>query len=164
MLAEYNLGMQADHIHLKAIPFPLMTHALLTHQIDAAWMVEPFVTTAAMAGATPLADTNQGATENFPLGGYMATQAWEQKYPGTAAAFRHALLQGQEIASRSQPAVWAGLEKFPKIPASVAVLIQLPSYPLVMLQSELQRVANLMLQYNMLDSNFDVSPMLHWSG
>ena len=164
MLAEYNLGMQADHIRLKAIPFPLMTHALLAHQIDAAWMVEPFVTTAAMAGATPLADTNQGATENFPLGGYMATQAWEQKYPGTAAAFRHALLQGQEIASRSQPAVWAGLEKFPKIPASVAVLIQLPSYPLVMLQSELQRVANLMLQYNMLDSNFDVSPMLHWSG
>jgi len=164
VLAEYNLGMQADHIHLKAIPFPLMTHALLTHQIDAAWMVEPFVTTAAMAGATPLADTNQGATENFPLGGYMATQAWEQKYPGTAAAFRHALLQGQEIASRSQPAVWHGLEKFPKIPASVAVLITLPSYPLVMLQSELQRVANLMLQYNMLDSNFDVSPMLHWSG
>ena len=164
MLAEYNLGMQADHIRLKAIPFPLMTHALLAHQIDAAWMVEPFVTTAAMAGDTPLADTNQGATENFPLGGYMATQAWEQKYPGTAAAFRHALLQGQEIASRSQPAVWAGLEKFPKIPASVAVLITLPSYPLVMLQSELQRVANLMLQYNMLDSNFDVSPMLHWSG
>jgi hypothetical protein len=44
------------------------------------------------------------------------------------------------------------------------VLVTLPSYPLVMLQSELQRVANLMLQYNMLGSNFDVSTMLHWSG
>jgi hypothetical protein len=94
----------------------------------------------------------------------MVTQAWEQKNPGTATAFRHALLEGQEIASRSQPAVWAGLEKYPKIPSSVAVLVTLPSYPLVMLQSELQRVANLMLQYNMLGSNFDVSTMLHWSG
>jgi NitT/TauT family transport system substrate-binding protein len=68
VLAEYNMGIQDDHIRLTAIPFPLMTHALMTHQIDAAWMVEPFVTTSAMSGATPLVDTDQGATENFPLG------------------------------------------------------------------------------------------------
>jgi ABC-type nitrate/sulfonate/bicarbonate transport system substrate-binding protein len=37
-----------------------MTHALQTHQIDAAWLVEPFVTYTEMSGATPLVDTDQG--------------------------------------------------------------------------------------------------------
>ncbi len=164
VLGEYNMGIQADHIHLKAIAFPLMTHALLTHQIDAAWMVEPFVTTAAISGAMPLTDTSQGATQNLPLGGYMVTQAWEQKHPGTAAAIRRALLKGQEMASTSEPEVWQGLEKFAKIPRAIAMLITLPSYPPVMPPSDLQRVADLMLDYKMLDTGFDVSQMLRWSG
>jgi Acyl-CoA dehydrogenase, C-terminal domain len=76
-----------------------MTHALQTNQVQAAWMVEPFVTYAEMTGAEPLADTDSGATQNLPIAGYMVTQSWEQKYPGTAAAFRRALLEGQRIAS-----------------------------------------------------------------
>jgi NitT/TauT family transport system substrate-binding protein len=71
-------------------------------------MVEPFVTYAEMTGAEPLADTDSGATQNLPIAGYMVTQSWEQKYPGTAAAFRRALLEGQRIASVSKPAVWRG--------------------------------------------------------
>lgn len=53
--------------------------ALLTHQVDAAWMVEPFVTTAEMTGAQSLVDTDQGAAQDLPLAGYMATQSWERK-------------------------------------------------------------------------------------
>src|SRR5215469_7639131 len=94
LLSANAMGAQQDHIHLVPVPFPLMTQALQTHQIDAAWLVEPFVTFAEMSGATPLVDTDQGATQNLPLGGYMVTQSWEKKYPGTAAAFKRALLQG----------------------------------------------------------------------
>ena len=160
LLSANAMGVQQDHIHLVPVPFPAMTHALQTHQIDAAWLVEPFVTYAEMSGATPLVDTDQGATQNLPLGGYMVTQSWEKKYPGTAAAFRRALLQGQEIATRNLPAVWHGVETFAKIPSGVAGLMALPSYPLVMQPSELQRVANLMLLYNMLGQNYDTNQML----
>jgi NitT/TauT family transport system substrate-binding protein len=160
LLSANAMGVQQDHIHLVTVPFPDMTRALQTHKVDAAWMVEPFVTFAEMSGATPLADTNEGATQNLPLGGYVVTESWEKKYPGTAAAFKRALLQGQEIASRNLPAVWHGVERFAKIPATVAGLIALPSYPLVMQPSELQRVANLMLLYNMLGENYDTNQML----
>jgi len=160
LLAENAMGVKHDHIRFKAIPFPDMTHALRTHQVDAAWMVEPFVTYAEMTGATPLADTDQGATQNLPVAGYLVTRSWEEKYPGTAAAFKRALLEGQEIASRNLPAVWHGVEKFAKIPADVAGLIALPSYPPVIQPSELQRIANLMLLYNMLGQNFDANQML----
>jgi NitT/TauT family transport system substrate-binding protein len=160
VLSEYAMGLKADHIRLVVVPFPAMSHALQTHQVDAAWMVEPFVTYSEMAGAQPLADTNAGATQNLPLGGYMVTQPWEQKYPGTAAAFRRALREGQEVASTNSPAVWHGLEKYAGMPSSVAEIIALPNYPLTNQENELQRVANLMLQYNMLSQNFDTNQML----
>ena len=105
VLYDNGIYVKRDHVHFKAIPFPDMSHALLTHQIDAAWMVEPFVTYAELAGAETIADTDSGATQDFPLGGYMVTQSWEQAHPRTAAAFRHALMEGQKIASADPPAV-----------------------------------------------------------
>lgn len=160
VLSEYAMGLKADHIRLVVVPFPKMSHALQTHQVNAAWLVEPFVTYSEMAGAQPLADTNAGATQNLPLAGYMVTQSWEQKYPGTAAAFKRALQEGQEIAATDSPAVWRGLQKFAGMPASVAEIIALPNYPLANQPAEIQRVANLMLQYNMINQNFDTSQML----
>ena len=160
LLSANAMGVRQDHIRLVPVPFPDMTKAMQTHKIDAAWLVEPFVTYAEMSGATPLVDTDTGATQNLPLGGYMVTQSWEKKYPGTAAAFRRALTGGQQIASSDLPAVWHGVERFAKISAQVAGLMALPSYPLVMQPSELQRIANLMLLYNMLGQNYDTDQML----
>lgn len=160
VLYDNGIYVKRDHVHFKAIPFPEMSHALLTHQIDAAWMVEPFVTYAELAGAQTIADTDSGATQDFPLGGYMVTQTWEQTHPRTAAAFRRALLAGQKIASADPPAVWDGLEKFAKIPSSTADLIALPSYPLSLEADTLQRIAALMTTFGMLSHMYNTGQML----
>lgn len=52
-----------------------MTRALQKHEVAAAWMVEPFVTYAELTGAQPIADTDEGATQNIPIAGYMVTQS-----------------------------------------------------------------------------------------
>jgi len=160
VLYDNGIYVKRDHVHFKAIPFPEMTHALLTHQIDAAWLVEPFVTYAALAGAESIADTDSGGTQDFPLGGYMVTQSWERDNPATAAAFRRALLAGQKIAAANPPAVWDGLEKFAKIPASAADLIALPSYPLTITAGTLQRIVGLMETFDMLSHGYNASQML----
>lgn len=154
------MGVRQDHVHFKVVPFPEMTQALLTHQVDAAWMVEPFVTTAEMTGAQALVDTDQGAAQDLPLAGYMVTQSWERKYPGTAAAFRRALREGQQIATQSISSVWHGVETYTKIPANVTELITLPNFPLSMSALDLQRVSDLMLDYNMLRHNFNAGQMV----
>jgi len=161
MLYTNGVYVKADHVHFKAIPFPDMIHALLTHRVDAAWLVEPFVTDAELAGVQAIADTDAGGLQDFPIAGYMVTQQWEQRYPKTAAAFRRALLEGQRIATISPPAVWRGVERFAKIPAPTAELIALPSYPVVILPGSLQRVADLMLSFGMLNENFNSGLMLH---
>jgi NitT/TauT family transport system substrate-binding protein len=160
VLYDNGIYVKRDHVHFKAIPFPEMSHALLTHQIDAAWLVEPFVTYAELAGAETIADTDSGATQDFPLGGYMVTQSWEQAHPRTAAAFRRALLAGQKIASANPPAVWDGLERFAKMPSSTADLIALPAYPLSLRADTLQRIAYLMTTFGMLSHLFNAGQML----
>ena len=45
-----------------------------------------------------LADLDQGATMNFPIDGYVATQAWARQHPQTAAAFVRAMEGGQALA------------------------------------------------------------------
>jgi NitT/TauT family transport system substrate-binding protein len=161
MLSDYMMGPKADHIRFVAIPFPLMAHALITHKVDAAMMFEPFATEAEMQGAEQVADADAGSTQNLPIAGYMVTKSWERKYPGTAAAFRHALQEGQNIASADPLAVYKGLETYAKIPANVAQIISLPSYPLSNNDLSLQRIPNLMLNLGMLDHSFDVNEMLH---
>jgi ABC-type nitrate/sulfonate/bicarbonate transport system substrate-binding protein len=114
----------------------------------------------ALAGAESIADTDSGGTQDFPLGGYMVTQSWERANPGTAAAFRRALLAGQKIAAANPPAIWGGLEKFANIPASAADLIALPGYPLTMTAGTLQRIVGLMETFGMLSRGYDASQML----
>lgn len=56
-------------------------------------------------GDQELADLDQGATVNFPIDGYVATQAWARQHPKTAAAFVQAIEQGQTLANNDPTAV-----------------------------------------------------------
>jgi len=79
--------------------FPDMAGRLQGGQWDAAFLAEPYVTKAEEDyGQVELADLDQGATMNFPIGGYVATQAWARQHPQTAAAFVRAIEEGQALA------------------------------------------------------------------
>ena len=102
------------------VEFPDMATALQDHTVDAAWMPDPFITEAEeKIGAVPLADSNQGTTENLPIAGYMVTASWLKKYPNTAAAFRRALIKAQTIAANA-PApssrAWRPSRRCPRSP------------------------------------------------
>ena len=76
-------------------------------------MPEPFVRQDEESiGAVPLADSNQGTTQNIPISGYMVTATWLKKYPNTAAAFRTAIIKAQAIAATDPGAVEQGMERY----------------------------------------------------
>lgn len=149
-------------VKFTAIPFPDMTAALTAHRVDAAWMVEPFLTQAEIsAGVKSIADTDQGATENFPISGYVTTQAWAQRYPRTAAAFTAALDRGQVLADTNRAAVERVLTKYIKVTRQAATLVVVGNYPQGAVDAvQIQRVANVMHQFGVLKKPFDVAPMI----
>ena len=73
---------------------------------QAAFLAEPYVTMAEETyGEQELADLDQGATVNFPIDGYVATQQWIRRHPKTAAAFVRAIEEGQTLAENDPTAV-----------------------------------------------------------
>ncbi|WP_281283258.1 ABC transporter substrate-binding protein [Trebonia kvetii] len=166
VLTENGIRLNQVRFPTAPIPFPTMAAALAAGKIDAAAMPEPFASAAEQQyGAVPLADLNQGATQNFPIQGYVATKSWVQQNPGTLRAFLAALSQGQEIADTSRGAVERAMEalKGPmngQIPPIVAAVMAVNIYPTSIDQVRIQRVADVMYQFGLLHSRFNVTPMI----
>ena len=158
-LKEY--GLSVSDVKLKAVPFPQMIAELQDHRIDAAWLPEPFLSSAEQQiGAVGIYDLDQGGTTSFPIIGYAVTRTWEEKYPRTAAAFLRALEQGQALADRSRAAVERSIETFVGVPPQTAALMALPQFPLGVDRVRLQRVADAMLRFGLLRKRFDVTQMI----
>jgi len=149
-----------------AIPFPFMAQDLAEGKIAAAIMPEPFASQAEQEyGAVPLADLNQGATQDFPIEGYVVTKSWAAKYPNTLRRFLAALETGQEISDTDRGAVETAFETIDKpqngqVTAPIGAVMALDTYPIGVDQTRIQRVANVMYQYGLLPSRFDVKDML----
>jgi len=166
VLTENGVSLGNVQFPAKPIPFPQMAAELAAGKVAAAAMPEPFATSAEQQyGAVKLADLNQGATENFPIQGYVATKAWVRANPDTLKAFLTALEQGQEIADTSRPAVEQAMESLNgpmngQVPPIVAAVMALNNYPIGIDKIRLQRVPDVMLQFGLLSTRFDISQML----
>lgn len=159
MLEEDNLSLR--DVKFVPIPFPLMTAALKDHKVEAAWLPEPFLSAAEQQiGAREIADLSTGATAGFPIVGYAVTQTWERKYPRTAAAFVHALEEGQALADSDRGAVEQAVEKFVGVPPLTAAVMALPEFPAGVDRVRLQRVADAMVRFGLLRHQFNVSQMI----
>jgi NitT/TauT family transport system substrate-binding protein len=138
-------GISPNAVHFVAVPFPAMGKALLAHRVDAAFMIEPYVTQAeTTAGLVPLFDLNNGPLPGLALTGYVATQAWMAKYPKTAAAFTAALAKGQRLAATSRLTVQQALTRYTTISGQTAAVMATGTFPQSVTTAALARVGDLM--------------------
>jgi NitT/TauT family transport system substrate-binding protein len=166
VLTENGVKLSAVHFPTAPIPFPIMAKELAAGKIDAAAMPEPFATAAEQQyGVVTLADLNQGATESFPIQGYVVTRSWAEQNPNTLKAFIAALTEGQQIADTTRAAVEQAMESLKgpqngQIPAVIAAVMAVNIYPTAIDKVRIQRVADVMYQFGLLKSPFNVSPMI----
>jgi NitT/TauT family transport system substrate-binding protein len=146
------------------VAFPNVAETLGDNQVSASFSPEPFTSLdEETGGIEELADLDQGSTQDFPIQGYVVTQAWADKYPNTLKAFTTALSQGQEIADTDRAAVEKAVETYLDIKPPVAAFISLPAFPLGVDAVRLQRVVSAMVRFGLLpeqDSSFKVSSMI----
>jgi len=156
LLAEHGISPRKVDFITDAKGFPAMPGQLQDGAWAAAFLAEPYITVAQEEyGDQVLADLDQGDTSNFPVDGYVATQAWAQKYPKTAAAFVRAIEQGQRIANSDAPAVQAAMARYDKLPPEVTAAMVLSRYPIGPVdETRIQRVAAAMLQFGMLGQQY----------
>ncbi|RZQ61793.1 ABC transporter substrate-binding protein [Amycolatopsis suaedae] len=137
-----------------------MMRALQKGEADAAWMVEPHITTAEeKLGARVLTDTARGATTEFPMSAYAATEAFAKQNPNLLAEFRRLLGLAQQRAD-DPAAVRKALPSFAGIDGNTASLVALGTYPTSLSGVRLQRVADLMHGSGALSTRLDVQSLL----
>jgi NitT/TauT family transport system substrate-binding protein len=148
-------------IHVVVVHHPNTMQALASHEVDAAIQLEPFMTqTAEKIGSRPVVDLfGAGPTENLPIAGYFTTAKFAAANPKTVAAFARAMSRGAADAS-DRKQVEQYIPTFTKINAQTAALLKLPTYPTVLDAKRLQRVADLMQTYGLLQTRMDVAPMV----
>lgn len=153
-------GVESDTVTFVDIPFPEMLPALQNGQVDAAVMVEPFITQAGTtAGTVGVLDTASGPTEGIPVGGVGATAEFVEQNPLTVAAFQRAVARAQaEMGDRS--VVEQTLPTYTQITPETAALLNLGTWPTSLDATRLQRVADLMREFGVLTAPLDVAPMI----
>ena len=153
-------GVPPSQVHLVAMPFPQMPAALRAHRIDAAYLAEPYLSEAEVEiGGEGLIDVNAGATQDFPIDGYVATMQWCQRYPKTAAAVAQAIDRGQAIADINRPVVESVLHAYTSITVQTAAIMALGDFPTRVEAVRLQRVPDLMQSFGQLKKRFDITAM-----
>ncbi|MBB4907388.1 ABC transporter substrate-binding protein [Actinophytocola algeriensis] len=147
--------------NLVEMPFPNMAAAVQNKQVDAAAFIDPFVTAAQKEfGHKIVFDlTGAGPTENFPLSGFATKKDFAEQNPNTIAAFQRALLKGQQLAA-DRSKVEEALPKFAKMDPETAAIVKIGQFPTTIDAKRLQRVADLLVTYDMLEKKLDVEPLV----
>lgn len=153
-------GVDKNQIDFVAMPFAEMPQALAAKQVDAAWMIEPFITKIRVSnGAKIVTDTAVGQTEDFPLTGYVASRKMTKANPNTMKVFRNALSEAQHRAA-DRMTVQGVLPQYAEIDSMVAALVSLGTYPATLDRERLQRVSELVQIQGLTPGKVDVAKML----
>lgn len=147
-------------VTFKEVPLPDMEAAVENKVVDAAFSSEPFITRAQRnSGQVAVLDAASGPTDGIPIAGYGTTGKFVRDNPKTVAAFQRALVKGQRDAS-DQALVRQLLTEYAKVDKETAALVHFGEFPTTLDATRLQRVAALMRTYGLLETDFDVKPML----
>ncbi|MCE6994601.1 ABC transporter substrate-binding protein [Saccharothrix sp. S26] len=147
-------------VTFKEYPFPDMEAAVQSGAVDAAFMVEPFISRAQRnSGQITVLDAASGPTADIPIAGYAASGKFVKENPNTVAAFQRAMAKGQRDAA-DRPTVEPLLVEYAKVDKETASLVHFGEFPTTLDATRLQRVAQLMRTYGLLEKDFDVKPML----
>ncbi|APU17695.1 MULTISPECIES: ABC transporter substrate-binding protein [Actinoalloteichus] len=150
-----------DNVSFVEMGYPDMAAALDSGQVDAALMAEPFITNAELEiGAVPVFDAASGPTEEIPIAGFAAKDEWAAENPQTVAAFQRAFSRGQEVASSDRERVEQMVQEYASIEPETASLLNLGGWPTTLEASRLQRIPNLMLEYELIDEPIEAESMI----
>lgn len=155
-----NDGVDPAQVKWKPLPSGDLINALYDHQVNAILIQEPYIYEAeSRLGAIEVLDSCSGATASLPLSGYFALASFADKYPDALRNFRSTLQRAQANAALPGP-VENVLAHESGMSMETASLVTIGDYPTSLNAASLQRVADLMFTFGVLDRTLNVASMV----
>jgi NitT/TauT family transport system substrate-binding protein len=153
-------GVDVRTLTFVPMPFPEMAGALTSGTVDAAYMVEPYVTESEKnLGALPVIDAASGPTAQMPIAGWVTSATLAKEMPNTIRAFQRAILKGQADAA-DRVEVERVLSEYLDIDALTISLVTLGTWPTTLEITRIQRVIDLMSASGQLTKPLDIRSMI----
>jgi ABC-type nitrate/sulfonate/bicarbonate transport system substrate-binding protein len=153
-------GVDISTIQYLELPLPDMAAALDAGDVDAIWQVEPFQASALAAGARVLFPLFSGPVEGMPVAGWLTTEQYAQENPEVIESFRAALAASMEELDGDRERLVELVPTYTQVPAEVVEQVELPSWDAEADAEQLQEMADLMLEYEVISEEFDVESIL----
>jgi NitT/TauT family transport system substrate-binding protein len=153
-------GGDPDAVQFVELPFPDMPAALQAGNVDAIWVVEPFLTVATGNGGTPVASNYVDAADNLTVAVYFTNEQYASQNPDVVQCFSEAVEESLSYAQDNPDQARAALLTYTQIPQAAAEALTLPAWPAEINRDSVQKLAELAVEDGLLDEVPDLDKLL----
>ena len=146
------------------IGFAEANAALEAGRVDAAWMVEPFVTNAQNAGSRVLLTPYIDTAPDLTVSTYFTSQAYIDSNPDVVERFTRAMNRSLEYAQTHPDEVRRIVTSYTEIPKEAAAKMKLPVWHEDMNVPTIELTARLSREYGFLEKEPDLGTLIHEAG
>jgi NitT/TauT family transport system substrate-binding protein len=147
-------------INFVELPFPDMPAAVASGNVDAAVVVEPFLSLTKSQGARVVGANLAEAVPDLTVATYFTTEQYIQENPDVVDAFRAAVQESLQYASDHPDEVRRIITTYTQITEDVAAEMALPAFPQEIDVDSVEAVAELMKKYGITEEVVDFESLL----
>lgn len=154
-------GIDPESLSFVELPPPDMPAALAQGHVDAAWLVEPFLTIASnQSDAQRIVSAFEGPTENLPVAGWTASEQFVSENPNTVAAFVRAMDEAMRISAAEPERMEAIIPTYTTIDEALIPQLQPPGLAEQSDLSDLSVLQDLMVDQGILQEPLDMDEVI----
>ncbi|GAA1750754.1 ABC transporter substrate-binding protein [Streptomonospora arabica] len=152
-------GGDSDTVEFVELPFPEMPAALERGDVDAAWVVEPFLTASLNNGATEVASNFVDADPNLSVAYYFTTEQIVNQDPELVDNFTAAVNESLTYAEENPDEVRRILGEYTEMDSATIEKIRLPRWPTDGYKKPAQSIADLMMHDGVIEKQPDMDKL-----
>jgi NitT/TauT family transport system substrate-binding protein len=153
-------GGDPSKVKFTELAFPEMPAALASKKIDAAWVVEPFLSVAKAQGARVVAWNFVDTAPNLPVAAYFTTTKLGQDDPDLVKRFAEAMVESSAYAQAHPDEARTVITTYTKITAEQAKSLTLPQWPATIDTTALGVLADLAVADGLVSAKPDLAALL----
>lgn len=153
-------GGDPSTIEFVELGFPDMPAALANGQVDAAWILEPFVSIAMEQGAVPVSWNFAETDPDLMIAAYFTSKPYEQENPEIVEAFSTAMSESLAYAQENPDEARAILSTYTEIDPAVQEAMVMPRFEPQIDVDSVELLAELAQKYGLVDEPIDTSALL----
>ena len=153
-------GVAVDTLKFAEVPFPDMNAALEAGRVDAAFVVEPFVSQGKAGKARGIAPFYVRTAPDLTVATYFTSTQFAEEDPDAVAGFVKAMNKSLTYAQSHPDEVRDVLLDYTEIPPEAAEQIKLPVWRTDLNEATIERLAELSEKYGLIEEQPDLNELI----